>query len=112
MSSKILSPLTERSGKAIDEVNRYQELTPLQPRSRKLIGASNREFLMSIQKREMLKGLLINKFKSKYASDKRPTLQLYIDNEINKFLSSDRLTQENLLRLDDKIFKEIEYRDR
>ena len=40
-----------------------------------------REKLLDIQKRESLKGLLINKFKVKYG-DKGPTLAKYIDNEV------------------------------
>ena len=51
----------------------------------------------------MLKGLLVNKFKNKYSSEKHPNLLNYIDNEVNKFLSNDRLTDENLVRLGHKI---------
>jgi ubiquinone biosynthesis protein UbiJ len=54
----------------------------------------------------MLKGLLINKFRNKYFNPKKPNLMLYIDNEVNKFLSSDRLTEDNLRKLDGKILKE------
>jgi hypothetical protein len=75
-------------------------------------AAARREKLVSIHKREMLKGLLINKFRSKYDMDKMPNLDQYINNEINKFLSCDRLTSENLKKLDFKIAKEIETRDK
>ena len=36
----------------------------------------------------------------------------YIDNEVGKFLKNDRLTEENLKKLDDKILKESELRDK
>lgn len=69
---------------------------------------------MSIHKREMLKGLLVNKFRLKYAQDqvKHPNLQNYINNEVAKFISSERLTEDNLKRLDDKIAREADTRDR
>jgi hypothetical protein len=60
----------------------------------------------------MLKGLLVNKFRNKYGIDKKPHLQNYINNEVNKFLSSERLTEENLRYLDDKIAREADNRDR
>lgn len=54
--------------------------------------------------------MLVNKFKLKYGGN--PTLQTYIDNEVQKFLKNDRLTEDNLKRLDDKIMKESELRDK
>lgn len=69
-----------------------------------------REKLLDIQKREQLKGLLVNKFKLKYGGN--ATLQSYIDNEVQKFLKNDRLTEDNLKRLDEKISKESELRER
>jgi len=71
---------------------------------------ARRERLLDIQKREQLKGLLINKFKVKYGD--KPQLAKYIDNEVGKFLKNDRLTEENLKKLDDKILKESELRDK
>ena len=73
-----------------------------------------REKILSLHKREMLKGLLINKFRLKYAQDqaKHPNLQNYINNEVLKFISSERLTEDNLKRLDDKIAREADTRDR
>jgi hypothetical protein len=75
---------------------------------------TNREKLLNIHKREMLKGLLMNKFRLKYATDaaKHPNLQNYITNEVSKFISSERLTEDNLKKLDDKIAKEADTRDR
>ena len=70
-----------------------------------------RERLLDIQKREQLKGLLINKFKIKYGN-KNPNIAGYIDNEVAKFLKNDRLTEENLKKLDDKILKESNLRDK
>ncbi len=74
----------------------------------------NREKILSLHKREMLKGLLINKFKLKYAQDavKHPNLHNYINNEVSKFISSERLTEDNLKYLDDKIAREADTRDR
>jgi hypothetical protein len=41
---------------------------------------ARRERLLDIQKREQLKGLLVNKFKVKYGD--KPALAAYIDNEV------------------------------
>ena len=41
---------------------------------------ARRERLLDIQKREQLKGLLVNKFKVKYGH--KPDLAQYIDNEV------------------------------
>lgn len=62
-----------------------------------------RERLQEIQKREQLKGMLCNKFKLKYGH--KPNLANYIDNEVNRFLANDRLTETNLKNLDVKIMK-------
>ncbi len=75
-------------------------------------GYNNRERLLNIHKREMLKGLLINKFRVKYGFEKLPHLQGYINNEVNKFLANERLNEENLRRLDDKIAREADNRER
>lgn len=61
--------------------------------------------MMEIQKREQLKGMLINKFKLKYGG--QPNISNYIDNEVRKFLANDRLTEGNLKNLDSKISKEV-----
>ena len=41
---------------------------------------ARRERLLDIQKREQLKGLLVNKFKLKYGE--KPNIAKYIDNEV------------------------------
>lgn len=74
------------------------------------MSEARRERLLDIQKREQLKGLLINKFKLKYGN--KPNVSANIDNEVNKFLKNDRLTEENLRRLDEKIAKESALRDK
>lgn len=71
---------------------------------------SRRERLMDIQKREQLKGMLSNKFKIKYGN--KPNLAKYIDNEVQRFLKNDRLTEDNLRSLDVKISKEANLRDK
>lgn len=63
---------------------------------------------MDIQKREQLKGMLINKFKLKYGD--RPSLSKYIDNEVTRFFKNGRLTEDNLRNLDTKINKEADLR--
>jgi len=57
-----------------------------------------------------LKGMLINKFKLKYGE--KPTLSKFIENEVQKFLTNDRLTEANLKNLDTKIGKEADNRDK
>lgn len=54
--------------------------------------------------------MLINKFKVKYGN--KPNIASYIDNEVAKFLKNDRLTEENLRKLDEKIGKENDIRDK
>ena len=65
---------------------------------------------MEIQKREQLKGMLINKFKLKYGN--KPNVARYIDNEVQRFLANDRLTEGNLKNLDQKIGKEVDNREK
>lgn len=69
-----------------------------------------KEKLMDIQKREQLKGMLINKFKLKYGD--KPQISKFIDNEVVKYLKNDRLTEETLRNLDSKIMKEVTLRDK
>lgn len=69
-----------------------------------------RQRLQEIQKREQLKGLLVNKFKLKYGN--KPTISKFIDNEVQRFLANDRLTEGNLKSLDQKIGKELDNRDK
>lgn len=71
------------------------------------MSESRRERLMDIQKREQLKGMLVNKFKLKYGN---PQMTKYIDNEVQRFLKNGRLTEDNLKSLDTKINKEAELR--
>ena len=71
---------------------------------------ARRERLLDIQKREQLKGLLVNKFKLKYGD--KPAISKYIDNEVQKFLKNDRLTEDNLKKLDERILKEAELREK
>ena len=59
-----------------------------------------RKHLMNIQKRQKLKSLLITKFMQKYGI-KHP--EIYLEEEINKFLQGEKLTDRDLKRLDSKI---------
>ena len=45
--------------------------------------------------------MLVNKFKLKYGN--KPNLNNFIDNEVQRFLAKDRLTEGNLKGLDSKI---------
>ena len=74
------------------------------------MSQERRQRLMDIQKREQLKGMLVNKFKLKYGD--KPQLSKYIDNEVARFLKNGRLTEDNLRGLDTKISKEAELREK
>lgn len=54
--------------------------------------------------------MLINKFKLKYGN--KPNVARYIDNEVQRFLANDRLTEGNLKNLDQKIGKEVDNREK
>ena len=54
--------------------------------------------------------MLINKFKLKYGH--KPNIGKYIDNEVHRFLTNDRLTEDNLKNLDIKIGREADKKDR
>lgn len=54
--------------------------------------------------------MLVNKFKLKYGN--KPMLGKFIENEVHKFLTNDRLTEANLKNLDSKIGKEADNRDK
>ena len=72
------------------------------------MSEQRREKLLGIQKREQLKGMLIHKFKLKYGNK----AEQYINNEVGKFLSNNWLTEENLKKLDEKIGKEADIRNK
>jgi hypothetical protein len=74
------------------------------------MSESRRDRLVEIQKREQLKGLLINKFKVKYGATQ--ALNKFIENEVQKFLTNERLTEASLKALDAKIARETDNRDR
>ena len=54
--------------------------------------------------------MLIHKFKLKYGNQSQ--LSKFIDNEVNRFLTNDRLTEGNLKNLDHKIGKEAMNREK
>lgn len=84
--------------------------TKSQTKSQTQMSEARRGRLMEIQKRENLKGMLINKFKLKYGS--KPQISKYIDNEVQRFLANDRLTEANLKGLDSKIQREAMARNK
>ena len=59
------------------------------------MSEARKQRLMEIQKREQIKGLLMSKFKLKYGT--KPNITRYIDNEVQRFLNNDRLTEKNLV---------------
>ncbi len=61
---------------------------------------SDNEKLIKIQKQEKLKGLLITKFCRKYGITQP---EKKIENEIKKFVEGERLTNKDLIKLEDKI---------
>lgn len=46
--------------------------------------------------------MLISKFRAKFGKD-HPDLKNYIDNEVGRFMTANRLTESNLKELDEKI---------
>lgn len=54
--------------------------------------------------------MLVNKFKLKYGD--KALLNKYIENEVTKFLTNDRLTEANLKNLDSKIGREADKKDK
>ena len=74
------------------------------------MSETRRARLVEIQKREQLKGMLVNKFKLKYGN--KGTLTQFIENEVHRFLANDRLTEANLKGLDGKIQKEAGNREK
>ena len=54
--------------------------------------------------------MLVSKFKLKYGN--KANLNKYIDNEVGRFLANDRLTEDNLQNLDQKIGREAGQREK
>ena len=48
--------------------------------------------------------MLVNKFKLKYGN--KPEFAKYVDNEVTKFLKNERLTEDTLKKLDEKVSME------
>jgi len=66
------------------------------------LPGEKREKLMAIQQREQLKGLLVNKFLEKYGKDKSINTEV-VNREVANFIKNEKLTEENLRRLEQKI---------
>jgi hypothetical protein len=67
------------------------------------ISKMRRNKLENIQKREQLKSMLVNKFKNKYGFLENNNR---IDDEVSQFVKTEKLTEENLRKLDEKICQE------
>lgn len=74
------------------------------------MSESKRARLEEIKKREQLKGMLITKFLKKYGQNQE--LKSFIDSQVQKFMSANRLTEGNLRELDEKILAEKEVLDK
>lgn len=63
-------------------------------------SSAHREKLLRIKQREDLKGLLVNKFLSKYGKNRK---REFIEREVEKAMQAFPLTEDNLRRLDENI---------
>lgn len=62
-----------------------------------------RDRLLAIQQREQLKGLIVNKFLEKYQAKNKPQYNAFVDKQVNEFIKNEKLTEENLKKLEAKI---------
>ena len=85
-----------RSTKAV----RDEEKAKLSGAGKNIINPNPKERLLNFQKRKRLKELLINKFMDKYGL-KQPDQTL--ENEVTKFIQTEKLTDRDLQRLDAKL---------
>ena len=83
------------------------KISPVKPP--KGLTEIKRQKLVNIQKREQLKGLLINKFKTRYGQQN--VSSTVISEQVNKFLDKQKLTEDNLKKLDVEIFKEVQKKE-
>jgi hypothetical protein len=74
------------------------------------LSEARKERMVEIQKREQLKGLLVNKFKTKYGN--HSAIRKLIENEVQRFLTNDRLTEANLKALDIRLMKIVDNNDK
>lgn len=72
------------------------------PPANSRLTEEKREKLLAIQEREQLKGLLVNKFLEKYGKEKKAN-QDYVNKQVNEFMKNEKLTEENLKKLEQKI---------
>jgi len=82
-------------------VNPQAKAATTKPANSKLTE-EKREKLLAIQEREQLKGLLVNKFLEKFGKDKKAN-QDYVNKQVNEFMKNEKLTEENLKKLEQKI---------
>jgi len=74
------------------------------PKSKQLPKTAKPDKQLSVQKREQLKNIIISKFKTKYGN--HPSIATHVTN----FLTSQKLTEENLKKLDKIIQQETKPR--
>ena len=88
-------------------LHRSTKLGRAESENRKLAGAGKnivnphpKERLLNFQKRKKLKELLINKFSDKFGVKNRDQV---LENEVTKFIQSEKLNDVDLQRLDAKL---------
>jgi len=69
----------------------------------KYMSDERREKLLTLQRKEQLKGLLVNKFKAKFGG--QSVASSVINMEVGNFLKNEKLTEDNLKRLEERIQK-------
>jgi len=66
------------------------------------VNDPKREKLLAIQEREQLKGLLVTKFVEKYGKDQKGDKD-FVNKQVVEFMKNEKLTEENLKKLENKI---------
>ena len=83
-----------KSGREAAEMNKLSGV------GKSIISPNPKERLLNFQKRKKLKELLIQKFMDKFGLKQQDAI---LENEVNKFIQAERLTDADLQRLDAKL---------
>ena len=86
-----------RSTKSFRQSSEMNKLTGV---GKSIISPNPKERLLNFQKRKKLKELLIQKFMDKFGLKQQDAI---LENEVNKFIQAERLTDVDLQRLDAKL---------
>ena len=79
------------------------------PKRHPVICKQDEKAIRLSQKKEQLKGILINKLRGKYSinADANPEVDQAIRQEVEMFLHTETMSEANLLRLDKKLQKQL-----